>query len=291
MMKKRIKWISILLIWMGWAISDYNSAFPQDSLSVNTDASEKQFGIKYWWEVYNETMKLQRDNNNFNSLSHTRQGLKFPLSSKLSIETYFFIRYGKDLHKDFWNNKFEGGLGIRARYSKKVFLAFFLETIRGTYLNTQEAVIRPPSDAYTDFRSGFIFWYGWDKYPSTSQLYSFPLSSWGDIYSDIIYYQKENNNVIGYFQARSGFRLLQFWKCTLDSYGIVYVIKDINKDFWNNLVEAGPGFWLKPHPDLDLKFFVEWLYGTYLGIEGRDLNPYAQHYRDRRIGILFWIGW
>jgi len=71
MMKKRIKWISILLIWMGWAISDYNSAFPQDSLSVNTDASEKQFGIKYWWEVYNETMKLQRDNNNFNSLSHT----------------------------------------------------------------------------------------------------------------------------------------------------------------------------------------------------------------------------
>ena len=32
--------------------------------------------------------------------------------SKICFETYFLFRYGKDLDKDFWNNKIETGLGF-----------------------------------------------------------------------------------------------------------------------------------------------------------------------------------
>lgn len=270
------------------------AAYPshaQDSVSTLSDSSAKIARWRLWGELYDESMFFLRDRNNLNSISHIRQGLKFRFTDALSLESYFLLRYGKDLHRDYWNNKFETGLGIRLRFSKKIFLAYYLEAIRGSYTNVPEFYPQPDDKQYNDFRTGLIFWYGWDKYYSTDGLTSFPLSMWGEAYGDVTYYQYDHRNFIGYLHVKSGFHLFQFWKTVIDGYGVVYLLKDRNKDFWNNVAEFGPGVWFKPWPDLDLKFFAEWLWVRYFGIEGEDVNPYSQSYRDRRVGVLFWIGW
>ena len=104
--------------------------------------------------------------------------------------------------------------------------------------------------------------------------------------------RKDKHNTVGYLQGKFGFHLLRLWTITIDGYGVTYLVKDVNEDYWNNYAEIGPGIWLKPLPELDLKFYIEWLEGRYFGIEKTDdPNPNPQRYHDRRLGILFWFGW
>lgn len=255
------------------------------------DSYQEGRKLRFWGEIYDESMTFQKDRNNFCSISHFRAGLRIPLDTHFIVETYFFMRYGRDVTRDFWNNKFEEGLGIRFRYSKGVFIASYLEGVRGFYTDIPETYPQSDSKEYSDFRSGLIFWYGWDRYYEPSRLVSFPMIFWGETYSDISYYRFDRHNVIGYFHTKSGIHLLRFWKFELDGYGVLYALKDSNQDFWNNLVEFGPGVRFSPVQGLFLKFFAEWIWGTYFGIEGIEPNPYAQKYTDRRVGVLFWIGW
>jgi hypothetical protein len=243
-----------------------------------------------WGEFYDESTRSQRNRDNFISFSHIRQGLRKPFSSTLSIETYLLLRYGKDLHRDFWNNRFEWGPGWRLRFSQKIFLAYYVEYILGTYLNIPDENPQLAQKKYNDIRTGLIFWYGWDKYRDPS-WFSFCIDRWGELYSDISYYRKERDNIIGYAHLKSGIHMLRVWKTIFDAYAVVYINKDTKKDFWNNKLEIGPGIWLRPWEDLELQIYIEWLNGYYYGIEGIDPNPYSQKYQDRRMGILFWIGW
>lgn len=255
----------------------------------NGDEEKTHFSL--WGEIYDESIRSQRDRSNLNSSSHIRQGFKINWDW-LTLQTYLFCRYGKDLKRDFWNNRFEGGIGIRSRFFEKVFLAFFAEYLQGKYLDIPVEYPQPEQKKYTDFRSGLIFWYGWDTYYEPSKWLTLPMIFWGDIYGDLIYYKKNNHNTIGYLQSKLGFHLLRIWKITIDAYAVTYLVKDINEDFWNNYAEFGPGIWLKPLPDLDLKFYIEWLEGSYFNIERpEDPNPNTQRYQDRKMGILFWFGW
>jgi hypothetical protein len=219
-----------------------------------------------------------------------RGGLRFYWTDKIYTETYAIARYGRDLNRDFWNNRFEWGGGLRTRFFKKVFLAIYMEGIFGRYLDIPEEYPQPTRTDYKDFRSGLILWYGWDTWYNPKRFISIPLIHWGEIYSEVNYFHRENKTVFGSLHARAGFHLIRFWKADIDVYGVTYMMKDINKDFWNNKAEVGPGLWIKPWSALSLKFYIEWLWGTYFGIEGKDANPYAQHYTDRKMGILCWIG-
>jgi hypothetical protein len=255
------------------------------------EAKPRQKLLKIWGEVYNESMSLLKDRENFISTSHVRQGLQIHAIRPVPIKVYFLARYGRDIHRDFWNNKVETGLGIRARILQKVFLALYAEWIHGFYTKIPEGYPQPGQDRYTDLRGGLLFWYGWDKWKEYTKFISFPLHLSGEVYSDISYFRSQKHNMIGYLHSRSGIRVLRIWKSSLDATVDFYVMKDRNNDFWNNKAEIGPGLWFKPVEGLDLKFFVEWLWGSYFGIEGNDPNPYAQTYRDRKFGITLWIGW
>ncbi len=236
-------------------------------------------------------MTFQSYDNNLISTSHVRFGFRIhglPLST---AESYGFIRYGRDLKRDYWNNRVEGGMGLRFRFALKVFLALYVERLWGKYTNIPEGFPLPQGEKYDDFRTGLLFWHGWDKYFDDSPLTLLPLTFWGEMYSDISYYQSQKDNIIAYFHTKQGFRLLRFWKTSLDGFGVIYLMKDTNRDFWNNKIEIGPGIFFKPIQDLDLKFFVEWIWGSYFGIEGEDPNPFPQKYQDRKAGVIFWIGW
>jgi hypothetical protein len=264
--------------------------FAEETDAVNPSHAKKK-RIQFWGELYNESTVIQKIDDNMISFSHIRQGIRAHCLSRLVVETYVLFRYGKDLHRDFWNNRYEVGLGLRTRMPLKIFLALYVEWIRGCYIKVPEDYPQPDKKMYSDFRSGVIFWHGWEKTYPISKFVSLKPRFWGDLYGDVSYYREQRNNCIGYFHSKLGFRLIRFWKADVCGYGVMYLAKDINEDFWNNKIEGGAGIWLSPIPDLDFKMYAEWLFGSYFGIEGVDPNPYAQQYRDRRIGILFWIGW
>jgi len=266
-----------------------------DSSEIGSDpggGGSVKITLNMWGEFYNESMIFQMEQDNVFSNSHIRQGLKINHLPGINLlQTYVLLRYGRDLHRDFWNNKTEIGVGLRVRFFKKFFLAPYVEYIRGFYNQIPEDRPQPEARQYNDLRGGFIFWYGWDKWYSPASLITFPRHFVGEIYSELNYFRKDRENIIFYTHVKAGVRVIRIWKCAFVGYGAMYILKDRNRDFWNNVAEIGPGFWIKPHPDVDLKFFVEWLRGYYYGIEGRDENPYPQIFSDRRIGILLWIGW
>ena len=271
-------------------IATASSCIPEP-IGEDEEKQQKTRLFKIWGEVYNESMSILKDRENFISFSHVRQGFQIQAIRRVPIKVYFLARYGKDVHRDFWNNKVETGLGIRAQILQKVFFALYAEWIHGFYTKIPEGYPKPSQDRYTDLRGGLLFWHGWDKWKSYSRLISFPLHLSGEVYSDISYFRSQRHNIIGYLHSRSGIRFLRFWKSSFDATIDFYVMKDKNKDFWNNKAEIGPGLWFKPVEGLDLKFFVEWLWGSYFGIEGQDTNPYTQTYRDRKFGVILWIGW
>ncbi|MFO7888991.1 MAG: hypothetical protein R6V04_01490 [bacterium] len=264
-----------------------------DSSAVNETNKSLRWDpqASFWWEFYNESTVLQKFDDNFISFSHTKPGIRISGLLGRTAEFYFLLRYGKDQHRDFWNNRAETGIGLRIKLFKKVFVAPYIELIQGYYMNIPDKYPQPQEEKYEDVRGGLLFWYGWDNYFPYTSLFSFPKKFWGEIYSEMSYYKNQRKNVIGYWHIKSGFHVVQFWKSCVDVYGVSYLMKDINKDFWNNKAEIGPAIRIKPVSGLDLQFFMEYLFGTYYGIEGRDPNPYPQQYTDRRVGLIFWIGW
>lgn len=261
------------------------------SFSVDTTDGGAARNWKFWGEFYNETTSSQRTLDNLIAFSHIRSGVRLTLGPSLSLESYLLLRYGKDLNKDFWNNRCESAIGLRLRFSRKIFLAYYAELVTGRYLNVPADMPQPAGSRYNDLRTGVIFWYGWDSYRDPVKRFTLPLIWSGEIYSDISYYRRQNNNIIGYCHVKSGFHLLRFWKSTIDIYGAAYINRDMNGEFWNNRLEFGPGLWLKPLESLDMKLYVEWLSGRYISISDSYINPYPQQYTDRRLGLLFWIGW
>lgn len=276
------------------AVSSLMGSEP-DSSGIESNPDEggsAEIHWSIWGEFYDESMIFESEEDNVFSNSHIRQGLKIRHLPVINLfQTYILLRYGRDLHRDFWNNKTEVGLGLRTRFFKKIFFAPYAEYICGFYNKIPEGRPQPQARQYTDLRGGFIFWYGWDTWYSPASLITFPRHFIGEVYSELNYFRKDRDNIISYTHMKAGIRAVRIWKCAFVGYGAMYIMKDRNRDFWNNVAEIGPGFWIKPHPDVDLKFFVEWLRGYYYGIEGRDDNPNPQIFSDRRIGILLWIGW
>jgi len=262
-------------------------AAADDSLSVS---HKPQF--RWWGECYDESIFFERHGNMLYSNSHIRQGVKISRLPYIhQLECYTMVRYGRDIHRDLWNTKKETGLGIRLRFFRKLFIAPYVEIIRGYYGPVSQGFPEPEEKQYSDVRGGLLFWYGWDRYDEPDRTVTFPLHAVGEVYSELDYFRMDDHNVILYLHTRAGLRAARIWTCALTAYGVLYFLRDINQDFWNNTAEFGPGIWIKPHPSLDLKIFVEWLQGYYFNVESRDKNPYDDRYTDRRIGVLFWVGW
>jgi tetratricopeptide (TPR) repeat protein len=101
------------------------------------------------------------------------------------------------------------------------------------------------------------------------------------------YYSRYDHNVIGYLQIREGLRLADVQAARLFGYAKFNLIKDSNRDFFNNLGEVGAGLELRPHREVNLGLRLEYLHGIYYGLEGRDANPFGSRYNDVRVSLLF----
>ena len=247
---------------------------------------------KLFAEAYDETINFHRDGDNTITSGHLIEGLKATSDGFVkSTELYLKQRYGSDANKDYWNNRGEMILGGRIRFFSKIYLAFFYEYIFGWYMgDTNQTNPNPYGDSFRDTRYGLIFWQGADKEYAKERNQHFPLSFWDEIYADAIHYQKDDNNVASFTNIRAGYRLLRIHKTVFDVYSAWYFAWDINKDYWNNKFELGPGLRIKPWDDLELSLFVEFLNGYYIDRNGRYPLPGGKEFNDRRYGVLFWHG-
>jgi len=253
--------------------------------------AKQDFSTNFFAEIYSETISLRSEKYNTISMTQSLQGLRIRLPKVSTIDVYFKERYGSDSNKDFWNNRGELMLGIRARFLKKMYFAFFFEYIQGKYFDVGNS--ENPNLIglnYEDIRYGLIFWQGSDSEYSDRLTKTFPISFWNEVYADAVYDKKDSKNFISYFNGKFGARILRINKTVFDSYYFTYLMFDKNGDFWNNKFEFGIGFWLKPWTKIDLKIFLESLKGTFIDRHGRYFNPNEDTYTDLKIGLLFWFG-
>ncbi|MBI3547509.1 MAG: tetratricopeptide repeat protein [Elusimicrobia bacterium] len=115
----------------------------------------------------------------------------------------------------------------------------------------------------------------------------FPERAFSDLGFNVGYYARYRDNVIGLVQYREGFKLVDTARTLVSAYVPVNVMKDVNRDFFNNLIELGAGIELHPILRYSVKLRAEFYRGVYLGIEGRDPNPYGANYNDFRLSLLF----
>jgi len=255
--------------------------------------SVAQDGIKpkFFAEVYSETTQMRKQGNNLTSMAQSMQGIRLTIPKFSKVKIYLKERIGGDANRDYWNNRGEFMLGLRLRFFRKIFFALYFEYISGKYFDVENTDNPNPYGLnYKDVRGGFIFWQGYDAESAHRWTKTFPWTFWDEIYSDITYYKKDDNNIIGYLNVKAGARILRVHKTALDYYFVNYTMYDKHGDFWNNKLDFGIGFRIKPWTNLELSLFAETLKGTYFDRDGRYENPYPSMYNDVRVGLLFWYG-
>ncbi len=141
--------------------------------------------------------------------------------------------------------------------------------------------------AVPDYRAGINWYKPWEtSLAEAAQKRSRSVSLTGNAYSDISFYSRYNDNVIGYLQIREGINLPTAHFLPMQLLAAINVVRDSNGDFYNNVVEAGPAVRIAPFRRLlDLQFEVNYLRGFYTV---HDLsNPYGSRYGDFRV-FLIW---
>lgn len=175
-------------------------------------------------------------------------------------------------------------LGARARIFDKKQLFFFVEGGRA-----YDLIFRNRDKWRGDFRGGFLYFDRYGKKFTYEDCLKFPLKFTGDVYLDSIYYTRYKNNWITNFRLRPGFRLLEFRSLNIDVYYKGLYIVDTNRDFFNNLVEQGPGIVLFPYNRINFALRYETVRGHYINVGTSDTNPFGPHYNNKIFLAEFYV--
>jgi hypothetical protein len=115
-----------------------------------------------------------------------------------------------------------------------------------------------------------------------------------DTGADFSYYQRYSS-WIGYGQAHEGFRLFQITPhAAIDGYAVENLSWDVRGNYFDNLVEVGPGvrlLWV-PRRHMEVVLRGEYLNGFYLG--RNDLNNRggaSEHYDEFRTALTLGLRW
>lgn len=106
-----------------------------------------------------------------------------------------------------------------------------------------------------------------------------------DFYSSVGYYSRYKN-VIGYAAIKGGLRFFEWKKSAIDFYLRINVARDIEKEFYNNIIEFGPGLRFVPHHTFGLSFLAEFYRGNYLKVSSLPI-PYNLSYNSFRFYLIF----
>lgn len=142
-----------------------------------------------------------------------------------------------------------------------------------------DLVYRNRSRWRNDFRGGAVYYNEWGYGAEYTLKPVMHLKFKADLYADAIYYSRYTD-WIGTARFRPGIELVRYGSTSVFFYYKIFLIQDTNRDFYNNLVEYGPGIAFTPSDRYNLTIRYECLNGHYLPAGGRYKNPYSINYHN-----------
>jgi len=112
-----------------------------------------------------------------------------------------------------------------------------------------------------------------------------PLSLLFDVYTSLGYYSRFKNG-IGYFQTRAGARIFESGYWAADIYIKGSVVRDIEKEFYNNQIDGAAGLRMMPDVRWGLCLAAEFHRGCYWDA-GTSYNPYDRYFSSFRFFLIF----
>lgn len=236
----------------------------------------------------------------FTPFSQSRFGLTVrPLIARLGLElddrlrtkTYLAFRQTDDnkssnageLPQIFEDNVRIIGTGIQISPFKTFPLVGWVEAG-----NAYDLVFRNRNRWRGDLRGGLMYYDEFGKKTAYYDHLRIKPDYYGMFYGDITYFSRYDNNVIGTFDTRQGFHVLQYHNTLVNLYLYGRVIQDSRREFFNNIAEAGPGLGIIPYNRFNLELRMEWIRGVYLPAGG-SVNPYGKYYNNGLIQLLYYV--
>lgn len=122
--------------------------------------------------------------------------------------------------------------------------------------------------------------------PSLSQFVVWPCA---EAYSEAVYVNRYDHNLVGFARGRAGF---SYWVTGPLLSQLVFEVRgglDRNHDFYNNFVDAGAGQRFRFVDPIRFDVMLGAHGGSYLGIEGRDPAPSSLGYLELRLQAATYV--
>jgi hypothetical protein len=236
----------------------------------------------------------------FNPFTESRFGLTVrPFNSRLGLEQandfqtkeYVFFRRTQDnrsrnlgeLSQLYEDNVQITGVGGQFTPFKRIPLVGFLE------LGTAYDIVYQNRKRWRgDARAGAMYYREFGTRPQFFDAPTFSVNYYSDLYADLTYFSRYNNNVIGLIRTRQGIRLFQYHASMLNIYVTGRVAFDTKREFYNNFAEVGPGIAFVPSNRFNFQLRFESIKGVYLPA-GAVVNPYPKYYTNQVVQMLMYI--
>lgn len=266
--------------------SERNSSNPEVANQATTALREVRRQSSWWFgTAYAAPFYQSRFANQINPMV-----FKIGLRPTRYLEPYFGMRFTRDIR-----STTNGTLPEIYSDNSDVFSVGVQSPILGhgtnLYVEAGSAVslLKQPiyGRAVPDYRAGITWYKPWGtSLVKAAKSGSKAISLTGNAYSDVSFYSRYNDNVIGYLQIREGINLPISSVLPMQLLAAVNVVRDSNADFYNNVVEVGPALRFAPFRRLpNLQFEADYVRGFYTVHDVA--NPYGARYGDFRV-FLIW---
>gem|GEM_PF-4780773 len=267
----------------------------EEEVRIKEKSEERKLSDIFFGDVYLHAFFTSR-NPNLIFTGKVREGIQIPV---VPMKVYAGLRLTRDIRSKgfltseiYEDNVMVPMLGVEVAPLQPWVpsLGFVLLYEIGAAIALYDA----PDQVMLDMRGGLAMNYEWQHtrpVKNDKGKLIWPLTFFGDFYTDILWYYRFQNNWIGFFTIKEGLNLLQYGMLLQQLYLKANLKYDVDGVFYNNAVEFGPGARVMPWDWLYLQFYTEMLFGFYIPRNGPEKNPYDGNYYDFRIGALFSYYW
>ncbi len=242
--------------------------------------------FKFGFFIESDTETFATEFRNMN-IFYTRFLTALRLTPKNSTDIYFNFRYFNQsgIDSGFMPPSFNDTIsifafGIRKWFSEKIGIVGYTEVgIRNNDLI---------SNYKEDFSCGIAIYNEWKDIDLSKKSYKLRLFSFlreANLYADIGYFSRAENDIITYFRYNEFMNLFFYKNTVLDIYGSVIAAYDKNGFYYYRYSEGCIGIRILPYKKYKLTFFAELTKKYFLDTEKIDLSSIPNNYNDKKIGL------
>ena len=110
-----------------------------------------------------------------------------------------------------------------------------------------------------------------------------------DVYAEAVWVNRFDNNVFTMGRGRLAFTFLVTGPVAWQPVAEVRILKDINNDFWNNLIDAGAGIRWRLLTPIGLDVMLGVHGGSYFGLQNKDPAPNPLRFAELRLQAATYI--